>query len=35
VTDNLADFQAPIPPAFWSDLVREGLLRPDAPVPVG
>lgn len=30
---NLAWFSHPIPPAFWSDLKTEGLLRPDAPVP--
>ena len=29
--DNLASSQAPIPSGFWSDLVSEGLLRPDAP----
>ena len=30
---NLAWFSHPIPPAFWSDLKTEGLLRQDAPVP--
>ena len=24
-----------IPPALWSDVKSEGLLRPDAPVPTG
>ena len=32
IGDNLASFRAPIPPQFWSDLVAEELLRPDAPV---
>lgn len=30
---NLAWFSAPIPPAFWAELKRQGLLRVDAPVP--
>lgn len=30
---NLAWFQHPIPPAFWAELKRRGLLREDAPVP--
>ena len=30
---NLPLFTMPIPPALWSDLHREGLLHPDAPVP--
>ena len=28
---NLAVLETPIPPALWSDLKAEGLLRPDAP----
>ena len=28
---NLAVLETPIPPALWSDLKTEGLLRPDAP----
>ena len=32
IGDNLASFRAPIPPQFWSDLVAEELVRPDAPV---
>jgi D-threo-aldose 1-dehydrogenase len=31
VARNLAAFDAPIPAAFWRDLVAEGLLREDAP----
>lgn len=31
VARNLAAFDAPIPSAFWRDLVAEGLLRADAP----
>jgi D-threo-aldose 1-dehydrogenase len=30
---NLAWFSHPIPPDFWSDLKRQGLLREDAPTP--
>ncbi len=30
---NLAWFGHPIPPAFWAELKRRGLLREDAPVP--
>lgn len=30
---NLAWFRHPIPPAFWTALQRQGLLREDAPVP--
>ena len=33
VRANVALLDATIPPALWSDLKREGLLRPDAPVP--
>jgi D-threo-aldose 1-dehydrogenase len=33
VTENMANLAAEIPPAFWSALVGEGLLRADAPVP--
>ena len=29
--DNLASFRTPIPASLWSDLLSEGLLRPDAP----
>jgi D-threo-aldose 1-dehydrogenase len=32
---NAAWASAPIPPALWSDLKAEGLLRVDAPVPAG
>jgi D-threo-aldose 1-dehydrogenase len=35
VRANAALLGAPIPPALWSDLKSEGLLRPDAPVPSG
>ena len=31
---NIALVSQPIPPEFWQDLKREGLLRQDAPVPV-
>lgn len=30
---NLDWFSHPIPPAFWTDLKTEGLIRADAPVP--
>jgi D-threo-aldose 1-dehydrogenase len=33
VTSNMRLLNARIPPAFWSDLKSEGLLRADAPVP--
>jgi D-threo-aldose 1-dehydrogenase len=33
VRANLALLDARIPPALWSDLKSEGLVRPDAPVP--
>jgi D-threo-aldose 1-dehydrogenase len=33
VTSNTRLLSARIPPAFWSDLKSEGLLRADAPVP--
>ncbi len=33
VLANFALLEARIPPALWSDLKSEGLLRPDAPVP--
>jgi D-threo-aldose 1-dehydrogenase len=33
VTTNLRLLNARIPPALWTDLKSEGLLRPDAPVP--
>jgi D-threo-aldose 1-dehydrogenase len=30
---NLAWFSHPIPPEFWAELKRRGLLREDAPTP--
>jgi D-threo-aldose 1-dehydrogenase len=33
VTANLSLLKARIPPALWSDLKEQGLLRPGAPVP--
>jgi D-threo-aldose 1-dehydrogenase len=33
VERNAALFDDPVPDAAWSELVSEGLLRPDAPVP--
>jgi len=33
VQQNAHMLSWPIPAALWSDLVSEGLLRPDAPVP--
>lgn len=33
VARNLAAFSAPIPAELWRDLVAEGLLRADAPMP--
>lgn len=33
LTQNLAWFSHPIPPAFWADLKSKGLLREDAPTP--
>jgi len=33
VIANLAHFNSPIPPAFWAELKREGLIRADAPTP--
>ena len=33
VSRNLAAFREAIPPAFWDELKRDGLLRDDAPVP--
>ena len=33
VAANVAAFNHEIPPAFWSDLKNEGLLRTDAPTP--
>lgn len=35
VSENLALAARPVPAALWQDLVAEGLLRPDAPVPPG
>ena len=34
VRANLRLLEAVIPSSLWSDLKTEGLLRPDAPVPV-
>lgn len=34
ITRNAEVFNARVPPELWPDLVRAGLLRPDAPVPV-
>lgn len=33
VARNVAAFGQPVPDGLWRDLVAEGLLRPDAPVP--
>ncbi|EDP65642.1 hypothetical protein BAL199_02419 [alpha proteobacterium BAL199] len=33
VARNVAAFDVRIPAALWSDLIAEGLLRPDAPAP--
>jgi len=33
VDQTLELYRAPIPSAFWADLRREGLVRPDAPLP--
>ena len=33
VARNAALFDTPVPAAAWQELVAEGLLRPDAPVP--
>ena len=35
VRDNLANFQRAIPPALWSDLKAQGLVRADAPTGPG
>jgi D-threo-aldose 1-dehydrogenase len=35
VRRNAALFDDPVPSAAWEELVSEGLLRPDAPVPTG
>jgi D-threo-aldose 1-dehydrogenase len=32
---NVASFRHAVPDALWAELKHEGLLRPDAPVPVG
>jgi len=32
VARNVAAFDRTVPPGLWSDLMTEGLLRPDAPV---
>ncbi len=34
VEANVALLDAKIPPAFWADLKSQGLIRPDAPVPL-
>lgn len=33
VDENLADFAAPIPSAFWAELKARELIEPDAPTP--
>lgn len=33
VRQNVRVFQTPVPPALWSDLKSEGLIRSDAPTP--
>jgi D-threo-aldose 1-dehydrogenase len=33
VERNAALFDEPVPDAAWAELVHEGLLRPDAPIP--
>jgi D-threo-aldose 1-dehydrogenase len=33
VARNVAAFDTAVPAALWSELVAEGLLRPDAPIP--
>ncbi|MFN4294762.1 MAG: aldo/keto reductase [Thermoflexales bacterium] len=33
IDQNLADFAAPIPPAFWAELKARELIEPDAPTP--
>jgi len=35
VHQNVAIFETPIPAALWSDLKSEGLIRKDAPTPIG
>lgn len=35
VRANLANACSPIPPDFWADLKQAGLIRPDAPTPIG
>jgi D-threo-aldose 1-dehydrogenase len=35
VQRNAALFNDPVPDAAWRELVSEGLLRPDAPIPTG
>ena len=35
VAQTLNLYRTTIPSAFWADLRREGLIRPDAPVPAG
>jgi D-threo-aldose 1-dehydrogenase len=35
VTQNLASFEEPIPPAFWAELKARNLIDPDAPTPAG
>jgi len=35
VQRNAALFDAPVPDAAWRELVAEGLLRPDAVIPIG
>lgn len=33
LTQILDWWRQPIPPSFWTDLISEGLLHPDAPIP--
>jgi D-threo-aldose 1-dehydrogenase len=33
LAENLALFETPIPAGLWADLMAEGLLHPDAPLP--
>ncbi|MCS7055293.1 MAG: aldo/keto reductase [Thermoflexales bacterium] len=35
VDENLADFNAPIPAAFWAELKARELIEPEAPTPGG
>jgi D-threo-aldose 1-dehydrogenase len=33
VLKNIENLTRPVPPAFWAELVNEGLLPPDCPIP--